>query len=78
MNDTPRTDALLREADDSAPFVEFARQLERELAEVKKDFRDALYIALALTGYLESDHPDAWTLEQESKLRAYEKKYPCQ
>ena len=31
MSDTPRTDALLMEADDSAPFVELARQLEREL-----------------------------------------------
>ena len=37
MNEpTPRTDALLQTADDSADFVQLSRQLERELAACKE------------------------------------------
>lgn len=36
QQDTPRTDALLKTANDSDVFVELARQLERELAETSR------------------------------------------
>lgn len=37
MSDTPRFDALMKEAHDSDVFVELARQLERELTVALKD-----------------------------------------
>lgn len=41
MSDTPRTDALLKQAYDSEPFVDFARELERENTRLSAELAEA-------------------------------------
>jgi hypothetical protein len=57
MSDTPRTDALLKDAHDSDGFVELARQLERDLNKFREssDYWHQMAMQASVTPLADSD-----------------------
>lgn len=75
MSDTPRTDALIAHLDlePESRLVFVIRQIVNHAKQLERDLRESTDIALALSGYLDPDAPDAWVRGQEEKLRALAK-----